>query len=457
MQFSPEMKVVVVGLGVSGISAVKYLYQQGLEVYVSERRPQAELQPEERALLKQCCQGAETGGHTADFCAAADLVVVSPGVPLEIAALVAARSQGIPVVGELALAAEHFEVPVIAVTGSNGKTTVTSLISHLLKTAGEKVFVGGNIGTPVLEYCMHPDGYDMVVLELSSFQLESAGGFRPDVGLLLNLSPDHLDWHGSMKAYTRAKLKMFARQNGDDIAITGRETAEILIDAGMAHGKHLCFGESQDCRAFVKDGQIRLQPGFTHAGNKEVYELAATSLASPVNLLNAAAALLAVRVSGCSREDVGNGLKTYEPPEHRMAYVGTINGIRFINDSKATNVGAVIAALGGYDKNVILIAGGRDKGSDFSPLGQVIEEQVKQVVLLGEAAEDIAASFSETVPFQRAANMEEAVQMAYKAAVSSDTVLLAPACASFDMFENYGQRGQVFTDCVAGLKKRLAA
>ncbi|RUM37184.1 MAG: UDP-N-acetylmuramoyl-L-alanine--D-glutamate ligase [Desulfobulbus sp.] len=456
MELVSGMKSVVIGLGKSGIAAVKYLHGRGLDVGVSERRSINELSSLEKTVLEENTCHVETGGHSEEFCSSADVLVVSPGVPHDIPAIRAAKSCGIPVLGELALAADQFRVPVIAVTGSNGKTTVTSLIAHLLEVSGKKVFLGGNIGTPVLEHIMNPEGCDVAVLELSSFQLQAAGEFRPDIGVFLNLSPDHLDWHGSMQAYAEAKLKMFVCQLKTDTAIISGDDRFIQQQSFITPGTVLRFGTTPDCRAVIDKMSVRLHPGFGKKGSQEIYNLSPTHLASQVNLLNGAAALLAVREFGCDPGMIRKGLASFSPPEHRMTPVGEIQGIRFVNDSKATNVGAVVAALSGYRKDVVLIAGGRDKGSDFSVLRPVVQERVKHVILIGEARRDIAKALAGVVEIQQAESMEDAVARAYEEAENHDTVLLAPACASFDMFANYGERGRIFTRCVESLRKAIS-
>ncbi len=449
------MKAVVVGLGKSGLAAVRYLHQQGLEVAVSEFRET--VPEEERVALEQCGidsgTGMETGGHTAAFFADADLIVPSPGVPTDLPVLAAARNRGVPVVGELALAAGRIQVPVIAVTGSNGKTTVTSLIGHLLWSSGKKVFVGGNIGTPILEYLLEPGDAEVVVLELSSFQLEAAGDFRPDIGLLLNLSPDHIDRHGSFEEYVAAKMQLFARQGRGDTAIIGTDDVLLAAAPPTAGEKLYSFGTQPGCRARVEGTAVRVEPEFGREGTGALYELAETRLHSRVNLYNAAAAILAVQAFGCNEQEIKAGLADYQPPKHRMTPVGEINGVRFINDSKATNVGAVVAALAGFgmgaDKEVVLIAGGRNKGGDFAALVPAFRQYAKHVVLIGESASDLAAVADEAgVGYQFAGDMEEAVARAFAAASPGDTVLLAPACASFDMFRNYEHRGEEFGRCV---------
>ncbi|MCI5149067.1 MAG: UDP-N-acetylmuramoyl-L-alanine--D-glutamate ligase [Candidatus Electrothrix sp. MAN1_4] len=456
IELKTGMKAVVVGLGKSGLAAVQYLYQQGVKVAVSEFRET--IPEEEQAVLEQCGidLGArmETGGHTAAFFADADLIIPSPGVPADLPVLAAARSRGVPVVGELALVAGRIQVPVIAVTGSNGKTTVTSLIGHLLRSCGKKVFVGGNIGTPILEYLMEPGDAEVVVLELSSFQLEAAGDFRPDIGLLLNLSPDHIDRHGSFEEYVAAKMQLFSCQGRGDTAIIGTDDVLLAAAPPTAGEKLYSFGTQPGCRARVEGTAVCVEPEFGREGTGELYELFGTRLNSRVNLYNAAAAILAVQAFGCDEKSIKAGLVDYQPPQHRMTPVGEINGVRFINDSKATNVGAVVAALAGFgmgaEKEVVLIAGGRNKGGDFAALVPAFRQYVKHVVLIGESASDLAVIAEEAcVDHQFAVDMEEAVELAFFTAASSgDTVLLAPACASFDMFRSYEERGEEFGRCV---------
>ena len=454
-----DMRVVVLGLGKSGSAAVRYLSAQGVKVGVSEYREQGQLSSEELALITEHSVELETGGHSEQFCTDTDCIVVSPGVPLDLPVLVAARQQGIPILGELALAADEIRVPVIAVTGSNGKTTVTGLIGHLLQAAGKTVFVGGNIGTPILEYLINPEGFEVVVLELSSFQLESAGSFRPDMALLLNLSPDHLDWHGTMERYVGAKRKIFAHQGKGDTAIIGADDPLVMVKSKTTEETTaetvLTFGTELGCRSIIKSASIQLSPGFGDNSINEEYPLSATGLASRVNRYNAAAAVLAARSFGCSQRDIQAGLADFQPPLHRMTPVAEINGVFFVNDSKATNVGAVLAALAGFDNRVILIVGGRDKGSDFAPLVPVVQRHVKELVLIGEAGSTLARVLGDVVTHRFADSMENAVQQGFEAADAGETVLLAPACASFDMFKNYEQRGDVFTQCVLDLQSRV--
>ncbi|MBM9536029.1 UDP-N-acetylmuramoyl-L-alanine--D-glutamate ligase [Desulfobulbus alkaliphilus] len=453
MQLQSGMRAVVLGLGTAGLATVDFLLHRNLRVAVSDLRHREQIDAKVLAYLEEMDVPLETGGHTAAFCADADLLVPGPGVPLDLPVLRAAREQGLPVVGELALAAGRFRAPVIAVTGSNGKTTVTSLIGTLLQAAGATPFIGGNIGTPLLEYFINPDQYDVVVLELSSFQLDLAGSFRPDTGVLLNISPDHLDRHGSLEAYTAAKLHMFSKQQAGDIAVLGDDdpvVAGIVPNSGVLSFR---FGVGPLCTARIEGGSIQLHVQHQGQVRRERYDLRETKLHSLVNRLNAAAALLVAVLHGSSREAINRGLAAFTPPPHRMNEVAVIAGVRFINDSKATNVGALRAALSSCSAPVILIAGGRDKGGDYLLLRDVVAQRVKHLVLLGEAAPLMTAALGEIVPTQSVVSMDEAVRASMTVAEDGDIVLLAPGCASFDMFSGYMERGQAFCESVHRLQQ----
>jgi UDP-N-acetylmuramoylalanine--D-glutamate ligase len=442
------MQAIVIGLGTAGLSTVRYLVNRDVRVKVSDRRPADQIGAETLAFLRQAGVELESGSHSTAFLTDADVVIPGPGVPLDLPVLVAARERRLPILGELALAAGQFNVPVIAITGSNGKTTVTSLIGELLRASGRHPFVGGNIGTPLLDYFAEPQAYDAVVLELSSFQLDLAGEFRPDIGLLLNISPDHLDRHGTLAAYASAKQNLFRCQKQGDIAILGADdglAAATPINPGV--GRYT-FGRQEGSAARIVDGSIQLSLAVNDGANVTTYPLDGTKLHSSVNQLNAAAAILAATQYGCDQRGIVDGLTRFEPPPHRMAEVATIDGVRFINDSKATNIGALEAALAGCDAPVVLIAGGRDKGSDYTLLQEVVGRKVKHLVLVGEATSLMRSALGSVVATEEATTMEDAVQRAMAAAVNGDLVLLAPGCASFDMFSGYAERGRIFADCV---------
>lgn len=451
MKLAEGMQAVVIGLGTAGLSTVRFLLDRGLRVRVSEQREQAAIESTSLDMLAQAGVALETGGHTEGFLDRADLVVPGPGVPLDLPVLAAARSRGIPVAGELALAAERFPVPVLAVTGSNGKTTVTSLLGALLAAGGRRPFVGGNIGTPLLDFFLCPGEYGAAVLELSSFQLDLAGGFRPEIGLLLNITPDHLDRHGSMAAYTRAKQTLFAWQRSGDIAVLGSDDPVVTgtpLNPGVMAVR---FGRDQDCQARIVGDKVLIRTEVKGRVIEAEIDLAPTRLHSPVNRQNAAAAILAAIHAGCELSAITTALAAYQPPPHRMAEVAVIDGVRYINDSKATNIGALAAALDGCEDPVVLIAGGRDKNSDFTLLREIVGARVKRLILIGEAAPLIRRALEGAVVCEDADSMARAVSRARAAATAGDLVLLAPGCASFDMFSGYAERGRVFAEAVRAM------
>ena len=439
-------RVVLFGLGVSGMAALDFLLMKGAAVAVSEKRSLSGLSDREQEAVSSL--ELETEGHSIDFIGRADLIVVAPGVPLNLEVLREARGRGIPVVGELALAAGEFKVPVIGITGSNGKTTVTELIGTLLTAAGFNPFVGGNIGAPLLSALTEPDRYNIVVLELSSFQLDIGGSFRPDIGLLLNFSPDHLDRHGSMDAYIRAKWRLFANQKNADTAILGGDDSLIMENVGkrgISAGRSLLFGHGGGTRAEVVGSTVVLDMG----GGKEEFDLKGTALDSGVNLLNSAAAVLTATVAGASPAGIRNGLASFVLPPHRMTLVAERGGVRFINDSKATNVGAMMAAIRSCEgRQNILIAGGRDKDGDFGAAKELVGKKISYMLCLGEAADTLDRIFGKTVSVEKVGDMGAAVARAVSLAEPGCTVILSPGCASFDMFSGYAQRGEVFSELV---------
>jgi UDP-N-acetylmuramoylalanine--D-glutamate ligase len=438
--------VAVMGLGVSGRAAVRYLVAQGVRVLVSDARNVQQLPPADLAFLVDHGVEYECGGHTLTFLRKADQILVSPGIRQDLEILTQLRALGLPVLGELAMAASFVHKPVVAITGTNGKTTVTALIGELLQRAGKKVFVGGNIGTSLFDYLSNPDDVDVLVLELSSFQLEAAGDFKADVAILLNVTPDHLDRHGTLAGYAAAKMKIFAGQGAKDTAIVnGDDMFCRELAAGLDGGQQLLlFGHDRDCQAQIDGYCIHLQ----WQGKQERYDLAGSMLATATGGLNSAAAILAVRTLGCQPEVIAQGLSAFKVAAHRMALVGESAGVFYFDDSKATNTGAVLSALENFSGNVILIAGGRDKGDDYTLLRESVGRKVRCLILIGEASELIAQALAGVTEARKAESMEEAVMLATAIAEAGDTVLLSPACASFDMFENYGHRGKVFAAAV---------
>lgn len=461
------LHVLVVGLGKTGQSAVTFFLQQGARVSVSDALPESSQPAEVIKMLKEHNISYETGGHSTKFFTEADLIFVSPGIPLNIEPLIVARHRNIPVTGELAIAAQLLKTPVAAVTGTNGKTTVTTLLADIYRTSGKKIFVGGNIGTPLFDYLCSPQEADMIVAELSSFQLDTGGGrdglpFR--VAILLNISPDHLERYPSFAAYADSKFSIFSAQTPEDFAILNADDAEIMNRRNQwPDSRKFFFGENLGnfAGASIHGKKIHLKnssntslPGTMHG---EIYDLDTTSLNNPPNLQNTAAAILAARLTGCQQQDIKKTLASFTPLKHRMTLVAEIGGVKFINDSKATNVGAVYSALKGMQQPVILIAGGRDKGGDYSILSEPVRQKVKHLLLIGEAKDTIARALMAFTDVEIFDTLQEAVIRGAALAVTGDAILLSPACASFDMFSSYAERGDIFTRTVLELCNKPAA
>ncbi|HSH13925.1 MAG TPA: UDP-N-acetylmuramoyl-L-alanine--D-glutamate ligase [Desulfurivibrionaceae bacterium] len=451
---TPDSRVVVVGLGRSGMAAVRLLRKMGVSVAVSEATPREKLDPENLSWLAAHAISVECGGHSADLLSGADLLVVSPGVPLDLPQLRDAAAAGVPVLGELALACAMVETPIVAITGTNGKSTVTELVGEMFRAAEMRVFVGGNLGTPLSEYLLGEQDCEVLVLEVSSFQLDTAPGFAPEVAVLLNISPDHLDRYPDYEAYAASKFSIFGGQKPSSAAILNRDDDELMqrMAGYQVPGRQFFYGDGSgmEGRGAAISGSEIIASGLT-AGELEHYSLAGTSLGQEPNVHNGAAAILAARLLGCPAAAVRQALAGFRPLQHRLALVAEINGVQFFDDSKATNIGAVAAALRGMSRPVVLIGGGRDKGGDYALLHDLVREKVKGMVLVGEAREKMAASFAQLTRVEVAAGLGEAVTIASRLAEAGDAVLLSPACASFDMFSGYAQRGLVFRAAVAAL------
>ena len=425
-------KTMVLGLGKSGLAVVRFLASRGAHVRVNDQRDAAELAS---AAQEASRLGAELvlGGHPEAAFRGLDLIVVSPGVP-PLGALDAAESEG---------------TPIIAVTGTNGKSTVTTLIGEMCATLSRPVFVGGNLGQPMIEAVGTAAAGDegLVIVELSSFQLERVAQMKAHVAVLLNITPDHLDRYASLAAYAAAKARIFERQQAEDFAIVPADAPELrdLADGG---GTVLLFGGRQGEVRVVGDALCDSESGLR-------VPLSDLRLRGSHNLANACAAALAARLVGVHAQDIASVLRTFGGLAHRMQYVATLGGVEYIDDSKATNVGATAAALDGLEPasgKIILIAGGVDKGGSYEPLRRRMAERGRAVVVLGEAAPLIERALAGSgLEVRRAASMEEAVRHASAVAQAGDTVLLAPACSSFDMFRSYAERGDVFQSAVRTL------
>lgn len=443
----PGQTVCIIGLGVTGRSAVRYCLSKGAQVCVSDARPKETFLEEECDFLQNNDVEWEAGGHTYGFLSRSDLILPSPGIDLRTALFSSLTDSGIPIAGELAVMAGQIDAPVVAVTGTNGKTTVTSLLGEVLAGAGRKVFVGGNIGTPLYECALADKPYDVVVVEVSSFQLECCGSFAPDIAILLNITPDHIDRHRTLEGYVSAKERVFVNQSYGMLAIINSDDQlcqKVVIPKDV---KIEGFGWSKNCYLEITDAQF-----VVHDSSEEdrEFSLSLNGLTG-FSRYNYAAAFLALRRLGVSAVEVENGFKKFSKLPHRLEFVAEANGITFVNDSKATNTGAVIGALEQQKSGIILIAGGRNKGDDFTLLRQSVVGRVHGLVLLGEAAGEIEENLHDLVMCRRVLTMEEAVKTAYHMAHRGDTVLLSPACSSFDMFKSYGNRGDIFKAAVKNL------
>lgn len=444
-------RVLVVGLGRSGVSSAIFLQEHGAKVIVSDSKAEAQLQSEVPALLDRGIS-IETGRHGERTFRDQDLIVVSPGVPSDQPQLQHARTLGIPVIGEVELAFRFLRGKVLAITGSNGKTTTTSLVGEILAKSGKKTLVGGNIGTPVISLAGQSTPDTMVVLEVSSFQLESIEQFCPWIAAILNITPDHLDRHHTFQAYVDAKARLFENQSPSDIAVLNADdpTCVALQNKNKVKSSLLWFSRKDRVEngAFVNGGQIIFRQ---NGQEKPVLSRSDIQLKGEHNLENVLAAVAITMVAGCTPQQVQQAVKEFRAVEHRLELVATINGVTFYNDSKATNVDATVKALESFPANIHIILGGKDKGSDYTVLNPLLRERVKRVYLIGAATDKIASHVQNATAVVRSATLERAVRQAFEAAKPGDVVLLAPACASFDQFENYEHRGRVFKELVHSL------
>lgn len=430
-------RAIVVGLGRSGIEAARLLQSKGFEVVGTDSAPLDRLSKDVVELGIRVV----AGGHAGVAFEQADLIVVSPGVPA-LAELTRAQAEGVEVIAEIELAARYLHAPTVAIGGTNGKSTVTTLTALMLERAGKKTFSGGNLGTPFS--CAVGGAWDCLVVEVSSFQLERVIQFKPKVSVLLNVTEDHLDRYPSFLAYAEAKGNAFVNQDHEDFAVVpfGDELCERQARRGQGHV--LRFGDAGDYRTVGRS--------VIEASTGEEFSLEGTRLHGGHNLRNAAACIAAARALGASPAAVRQALAEFEPLAHRMAYVAEHRGVRFYDDSKGTNVGAsVVALLGLAEARGVLIAGGRDKQGSYEPLVDALRAKGRALVVIGEAAEAIAAAAHGVLPIERATTMREAVNKAMHLAEPGDAVLLSPACASFDMFRSYSERGDRFVEAVRSL------
>ena len=450
-------RVLVVGLARTGLACALFSAAYGAHVTATDDRAESEL-GETATRLREAGVKLEAGGLREESFLEQDLIVVSPGVPANIPALEPARKKGIAIWSEIELAWRYLRGKLVAITGSNGKTTTTSLVGHILRTSNIPTHVGGNIGTPLLSFVERSSDTDVTVAEVSSFQLETVDAFRPEIGVLLNLTPDHLDRHATFEEYAAAKMRMFENQlerdwavlNADDPEVTKRTPAKPKL-CWFSRQKRVAVG------AFLLNDNIMFRnEGF----EVELAKRSQIPLRGEHNLENVLAACAASYLAGATPAAIAKGVKTFQAVEHRLEFVAEIGGVEFFNDSKATNVDAAMKALEAFPSGLRVILGGKDKGSPYTPLVPLLKERARQVLLIGAAAPKIADDLAElgtVVPIERADTLERAVHLAYRSAEAGDTVLLAPACSSFDQFENYEHRGRAFKQAVQQLAEESSA
>jgi len=463
-----NQKIVVVGLGRSGFATACFAARQGAAVTVTDTAPEKDL-AESAAHLREMGVYLELGEHRTESFETADQIVISPGVPHTIAPIRRALACGVPVAGELEFAARFVSEPVIAITGTNGKTTTTELTGRMLESSGFQTFTGGNIGTPLIAYADKGPKARRIVLEVSSFQLDTISAFHPRIAVLLNIRPDHLDRYPDFSAYAGSKFRIFKNQKKTDIAVLNGFDPLIGKMAQSIKSRKVYFAnkDKNQVGADIKKDGIFIDVRFDTPGTADIrqsagaasgdgifIDIADINISEPHNLENAAAAALAALAAGATEKGIRSALREFKGLSHRIEYIATINNVRFINDSKATNVDAAARALECFNDPVILIMGGRNKDSDFSVLCSLVRQHVKHLILIGESGREIAAALAGDTGRapEFAGDMAAAVAMAGRAAVSGDVVLLSPACASFDMFSSYAHRGEVFTDAVKKLK-----
>jgi len=441
-------RVLVVGLGRSGIAAAMFLRRQGARVTVSDARSAVALAKEIPALLDAGIM-VESGGHGLLTFRRQDLIVISPGVPLDTPEVKQVIGYGMPVIGELEFASRFLQGRILAITGSNGKTTTTTLVGRILEEGGVETLVGGNIGTPVIDLVAKSTDETVSVLEVSSFQLETIEQFRPWIAIVLNITPDHLDRHGNFENYAAMKTRITERQEAEDYLVLNAEDKPTQMVAAKTKAQVFWFSPRRPIKqgAFIH-GESIVFVAREGAKAEPVMPVAEIPLKGAHNVENVLAAVCAARLAGVPAEKIRSAVAGFKAVEHRLEFVSTVQGVEYFNDSKATNVDAAMKAVAAFPGGIHLILGGKDKGSDYTLLAPLLRERVKAVYTIGSAAEKIERELHGVVKMVGAGTMDVAVREAQKAAVAGDVVLLSPACSSFDQFENYEHRGRTFRQIV---------
>ncbi len=441
-----DMKIAIIGAGATGCSLARFFRHRGARVVLSDNRAADQLQG--LAQFQDSGVQLDLGGHTPELFAAADLVVVSPGVPPDIPILVNCRNLGVPVLGEVEIAWRELSGVVIGITGTNGKSTVTTLVGEMLKGWGQKVFVGGNLGTPLVDAV--GNDYDWFAVELSSFQLETIDAFRPRYAVLLNVTEDHLDRYPDMASYIAAKARIFENLQDNDVAVLNYDDPLVMQAAASSCAIKVCFSSQTvlDAGMSLCDDKII----WRWQESEAMFPVAELQLRGRHNQENVMAALIPILMEGCPAEVAWNAARNFSGLPHRMEYIGELNGACWYNDSKGTNIGSVVKSLAGLEKPVVLIAGGKDKQGDLTSLFEPLREKVGHLILIGAAAERMARTFAGLCEVHRANSMHEAVGLAARMSTPGGSVLLSPGCSSYDMYRNYEERGDDFTAEFRALK-----
>ena len=439
-------RILIIGLGKTGIATAGFLARKGSHVLINDEKPASEL---ENAIhtLGDLTVELELGKQAPQILSAVDFIVPSPGVPPFNYLISEAQTRGIPIISEIELAYNFLQTPIIAITGTNGKTTTTRLIGDILAHAGKKIFVGGNIGNPLIEFADTHQDADYLVVEVSSFQLQWINRFHPRISVLLNITPDHLDYHVNFEDYRSAKKRIFANQIGNDCAVLNADDPNTGFFSEKIKSDIMYFSSSRMLEEGISIDNDNLR-WRDRQGRDEKYPLDTIQLQGTHNLENIMASILVARRCECSPEAVREAIETFTGLPHRMEFVGERDGVRFYDDSKGTNVGAVTRALETFSKPVILLLGGRDKGGDFTILSGFIRKRVKELVIFGEAGKEIYDQIGEIVKADVVKGLEEATFKAWDASSTGDIVLLSPGCASFDEFTSYAERGDYFKKLV---------
>ena len=442
--------VVVIGAGATGLALTRYFCSRGATVTLSDSRSAERIG--DLGQLRELGVRLDLGGHTPELFLAADLVAVSPGVPLTVPAVEAARQAGVRVLGEIEIAFGELTAPLAAITGTNGKSTTTTLMGEMFSAWGKRTFVGGNLGTPLIEAV---DGeWDWLVAEISSFQLEAIYDFRPRYALLLNITEDHLDRYPDMASYVAAKIQVFANMGEADVAVLNAEDPLVMAAAADVRPRRILFSSRRLLpEGMGMDGEEIV---WRFAGAERRFPPAQLRLKGLHNVENVMAALIPPLLEGCPPDVAWSAACRFAGLAHRMVLVRLLDGVTWYNDSKGTNVGSVVKSLAGLAAPVTLIAGGKDKGGDYAPLAPLMREKVTHLILIGQAAPRIAEALGHLTRTERADTLEAAVSRARELTPPGGSVLLSPGCSSFDMFKSYEERGDIFTRAVLALPEKEA-